>query len=76
MKFLASGFRLEAKKISRYRPHVTLRLGVELDETTLVEAKRLFPFGRIVKLQDWSIYRLKSDETKRLIHEVKKKYFN
>jgi len=64
-----SHFKVDRKE-SIYRPHVTIRLGVPMNQGSLQLANELFPEGKSIRFDKWEIYRLISSRGKRQFYKV------
>jgi 2'-5' RNA ligase len=63
------GFSVEPQELTNYVPHITIRLGVPLEDERLSKAEALF-IGRTVIFSQWLLFRVVKQNDKRFMHEV------
>ncbi len=63
------GYSVEAQELTDFTPHVTIRLGVALEGTSLHDAEELFR-DRIITFSSWLVFRLIREDDKRVTHQV------
>lgn len=68
-RLMERGYTVEPQELDIYTPHVTVRLGVPLQDKAMTETKMMFN-NRTVSFSGWLMFRLVLQNKKRLMHAV------
>ena len=69
-QLIKSIYTIEEQEVETYTPHMTIRLGVQLEGSSMDKAKKAFPLDEYVTFNKWILLRLVKEGEKRVVQEL------